>query len=93
MPVEVGTGSGAPNDGAALNFEYYINWIKCRQLPGGLTRITMMQIYNFFRRGTSHRLHIALSLKGIEADHVAVDLCTEQASCVPARRARLPARR
>jgi uncharacterized membrane protein YbaN (DUF454 family) len=24
----------------------------------------MMQLYNFFRRGTSHRLHIALNLKG-----------------------------
>ncbi len=37
-----------------------------------------MQIYNFFRSGTSHRLRIALNLKGLDYDYVAVDLRTEQ---------------
>ena len=34
----------------------------------------MLQIYNFFRSGTSHRLRIALNLKGLAYDYVAVDL-------------------
>lgn len=33
-----------------------------------------MKLYNFFRSGTSHRLRIALNLKGICYDYVAVDL-------------------
>lgn len=33
-----------------------------------------MQIHNFFRSGTSHRLRIALNLKGLSYDYVAVDL-------------------
>ena len=37
-----------------------------------------MKLYNFFRSGTSHRLRIALNLKGLPVDHVAVDLRTEQ---------------
>ncbi|MCE2878595.1 MAG: maleylacetoacetate isomerase [Comamonadaceae bacterium] len=37
-----------------------------------------MQLYNFFRSGTSHRLRIALNLKGLPVDYVAVDLRTEQ---------------
>ena len=37
-----------------------------------------MQLYNFFRSGTSHRLRIALNLKGLEYDYVAVDLRTEE---------------
>lgn len=37
-----------------------------------------MKLYNFFRSGTSHRLRIALNLKGLSADYVAVDLRTEQ---------------
>ncbi|MDP3512950.1 MAG: maleylacetoacetate isomerase [Sulfuritalea sp.] len=36
-----------------------------------------MKLYNFFRSGTSHRLRIALNLKGIEYDYVPVDLRTE----------------
>ncbi|HRQ64473.1 MAG TPA: maleylacetoacetate isomerase [Xanthomonadaceae bacterium] len=36
-----------------------------------------MQLYNFFRSGTSHRLRIALNLKGIEYEYVPVDLRTE----------------
>lgn len=37
-----------------------------------------MKLYNFFRSGTSHRLRIALKLKGLVTDYVAVDLRTEQ---------------
>jgi maleylpyruvate isomerase len=33
-----------------------------------------MKLYNFFRSGTSHRLRIALNLKGLGFDYVAVDL-------------------
>jgi maleylpyruvate isomerase len=32
------------------------------------------QLHNFFRSGTSHRLRIALNLKGLSYDYVAVDL-------------------
>ncbi|WP_026296098.1 maleylacetoacetate isomerase [Aromatoleum toluclasticum] len=37
-----------------------------------------MKLYNFFRSGTSHRLRIALNLKGIAYEYVPVDLRTEQ---------------
>jgi maleylpyruvate isomerase len=37
-----------------------------------------MKLYTFFRSGTSHRLRIALNLKGVVIEHVAVDLRTEQ---------------
>jgi maleylpyruvate isomerase len=37
-----------------------------------------MKLYNFFRSGTSHRLRIALNLKGLATEYVAVDLRTEQ---------------
>ena len=37
-----------------------------------------MQLYNFFRSGTSHRLRIALNLKGLPTTYVPVDLRTEQ---------------
>lgn len=37
-----------------------------------------MKLYNFFRSGTSHRLRIALNLKGVTVQYVAVDLRTEQ---------------
>jgi hypothetical protein len=30
-----------------------------------------MKLYNFFRSGTSHRLRIALNLKGLATDYVA----------------------
>ena len=33
-----------------------------------------MKLYNFFRSGTSHRLRIALRLKGVAYEYVAVDL-------------------
>jgi maleylpyruvate isomerase len=38
----------------------------------------IMQLYNFFRSGTSHRLRIALNLKGVDAQYVAVNLRTEE---------------
>jgi len=37
-----------------------------------------MKLYNFFRSGTSHRLRIALNLKGLQTQYVAVDLRTEE---------------
>lgn len=37
-----------------------------------------MKLYTFFRSGTSHRLRIALNLKGVAVDPVAVDLRSEQ---------------
>jgi len=37
-----------------------------------------MKLYNFFRSGTSHRLRIALNLKGLEAQYIPVNLRTEQ---------------
>lgn len=36
-----------------------------------------MKLYSFFRSGTSHRLRIALNLKGLKAEYVAVDLRKE----------------
>jgi len=37
-----------------------------------------MKLYTFFRSGTSHRLRIALNLKGMSYEQVAVDLRSEQ---------------
>ena len=37
-----------------------------------------MKLHGFFRSGTSHRLRIALNLKGLAYETVAVDLRTEQ---------------
>ncbi|HEV8690416.1 MAG TPA: maleylacetoacetate isomerase [Ideonella sp.] len=37
-----------------------------------------MKLYNFFRSGTSHRLRIALNLKGLDYEYIPVDLRTEQ---------------
>lgn len=37
-----------------------------------------MKLYSFFRSGTSHRLRIALNLKGLSYDYEAVDLRREQ---------------
>jgi maleylpyruvate isomerase len=37
-----------------------------------------MKLYNFFRSGTSHRLRIALHLKGLAYEYVPVDLRSEQ---------------
>jgi maleylpyruvate isomerase len=38
----------------------------------------MMKLYGFFRSGTSHRLRIALNLKGLRYEQVAIDLRKEQ---------------
>lgn len=40
--------------------------------------MSTMKLHNFFRSGTSHRLRIALNLKGIPYDYLAVDLRSEQ---------------
>ena len=45
-----------------------------------------MKLYSFFRSGSSHRLRIALNLKGLPVDYVAVDLRQEEQSA-PAYRA------
>jgi maleylpyruvate isomerase len=37
-----------------------------------------LKLYSFFRSGTSHRLRIALGLKGLDAQYLPVDLRTEQ---------------
>ncbi len=37
-----------------------------------------MKLYNYFRSGTSHRLRIALNLKGLKYEYVPVNLRTEQ---------------
>ncbi len=37
-----------------------------------------MKLYNFFRSGTSHRLRIALNLKGLDYESVPIDLRSEQ---------------
>lgn len=37
-----------------------------------------MKLYSFFRSGTSHRLRIALKLKGLTYDYEAVDLRSDQ---------------
>lgn len=37
-------------------------------------KIISMRLYNFFRSGTSHRLRIALNLKGLDVNYVAVNL-------------------
>jgi maleylpyruvate isomerase len=37
-----------------------------------------MKLYSFFRSGTSHRLRIALNLKGLAYEYVPVDLRSEQ---------------
>lgn len=37
-----------------------------------------MKLYSFFRSGTSHRLRIALNLKGLRYEQVAIDLRKEQ---------------
>lgn len=37
-----------------------------------------MKLYNFFRSGTSHRLRIALNLKGLTYEQIAIDLRREE---------------
>jgi maleylpyruvate isomerase len=43
----------------------------------------MMDLYTFFRSGTSHRLRIALALKDLEVNHIPVDLRTEEHTKAP----------
>ncbi|EEG08654.1 maleylacetoacetate isomerase [Pseudogulbenkiania ferrooxidans] len=38
----------------------------------------MLKLYNFFRSGTSHRLRIALNLKGLDYQYLPVDLRSEE---------------
>ena len=40
--------------------------------------MTEMKLYTFFRSGTSHRLRIALNLKGLSTTHQAVDLRVDE---------------
>jgi maleylpyruvate isomerase len=40
-----------------------------------------MKLYSFFRSGTSHRLRIALNLKGLEYEQISVDLRRDQHLC------------
>lgn len=47
-------------------------------MPSAAVTGTTMKLYSFFRSGTSHRLRIALNLKGIAYEQVAVDLRREQ---------------
>ncbi|WP_224032586.1 maleylacetoacetate isomerase [Paraburkholderia caribensis] len=37
-----------------------------------------MKLYNFFRSGTSHRLRIALNLKGLDYSYVPIDLPSDE---------------
>lgn len=37
-----------------------------------------MKLYNFFRSGTSHRLRIALNLKGVTTEYIPVDLRVDE---------------
>jgi len=39
--------------------------------------MSILQVYNYFRSGTSHRLRIVLALKGVAYDYQAVDLLHE----------------
>jgi maleylpyruvate isomerase len=39
---------------------------------------TTPTLYGFIRSGTSHRLRIALNLKGLHCEHVAIDLRTDK---------------
>lgn len=42
-----------------------------------------MKLYSFFRSGTSHRLRIALNLKGLTADYIPVDLRVDEQAQAP----------
>ncbi|RGE47130.1 maleylacetoacetate isomerase [Comamonas testosteroni] len=42
-----------------------------------------MKLYSFFRSGTSHRLRIALNLKGLSPDYIPVDLRVDEQAQAP----------
>jgi len=42
-----------------------------------LNEDVVMKLYNYYRSGTSHRTRIALELKGVQTEYVAVDLLHE----------------
>lgn len=43
-----------------------------------MTATESLKIYSFFRSGTSHRLRIALNLKGLDAEYIGIDLRREE---------------
>ena len=45
-----------------------------------------MKLYSFFRSGTSHRLRIALNLKGLTPDYLHVDLRVDEQAEAPFKR-------
>ena len=45
-----------------------------------------MKLYSFFRSGTSHRLRIALNLKGLAPDYLPVDLRVDEQAEAPFKR-------
>ena len=45
-----------------------------------------MKLYSFFRSGTSHRLRIALNLKGLTPDYLPVDLRVDEQAKAPFKR-------
>lgn len=45
-----------------------------------------MKLYSFFRSGTSHRLRIALNLKGLTPDYLPVDLRVDEQAEAPYKR-------
>src|SRR2546427_4947398 len=51
--------------------------------PNKTGETTTMKLYSFFRSGTSHRLRIALNLKGLRPDYFPVDLRVDEQAQAP----------